>query len=300
MSEEKIIERLAFIKHLYNLGVEQSQKVEPLCHVSILIFHDAVELFLQLVAQHLGVKDSIKEIKFMEYWDLINPILKEKGKSGITQKMAMERLNKARVSLKHYGIPPSKSAIEEFRVNTTNFFEENTSIVFNIEFARISLIRLIAYKNVREVLEEACRLLEENKTKDALSRTALAFAQLIDNYEDKKRDEYGRSPFFFGRDLTFLNSFFMKIEGELGRFIDTVKESIEALQSAVKVLSLGLDYKRYTRFRLLTPIVYRTLDGKYHITEVQRGSKGIPSKEDAQFCIDFVIGSALILQESDF
>jgi len=31
-----------------------------------------------------------------------------------------------------------------------------------------------------------------------------------------------------------------------------------------------------------------------------RGSKGIPIKEDVQFCIDFVIESAITLQEFDF
>ena len=198
-----VMKRLAFIKHLYNLGVEQSRKVEPLCYVSILIFHDAVELFLQLVAEYLDVKERIKEIRFMKYWDSINPFLKEKGKSELTQKMAMERLNKARVDFKHYGTPPSKSAIEDFRVNVTRFFEENTDIVFNIKFAEISLIELVTYKNVYDNLKVACQLLEENKIEDSLDKIALAFAQLIDDFEDRKRDEYGRSPFFFGGRIYF-------------------------------------------------------------------------------------------------
>ena len=295
-----VMKRLAFIKHLYNLGVEQSRKVEPLCYVSILTFHDAVELFLQLVAEYLDVKKRIKEIHFMEYWDLINHRLKEKGKSELTQKMAMERLNKARVAFKHYGTPPSKSAIEDFRVNVTRFFEENTDIVFNIKFAEISLIELVTYKNVYDNLKVACQLLEENKIEDSLDKIALAFAQLIDGFEDRKRDEYGRSPFFFGGEFTFLSSFFMHVTGDLGRFVDKVREAIEALQRAVKILSLGLDYKKYTRFGLLTPTVMRTVNGKYHIVRVKRGQKGTAAKEDVQFCIDFVIESALILQEYDF
>jgi hypothetical protein len=41
-------------------------------------------------------------------------------------------------------------------------------------------------------------------------------------------------------------------------------------------------------------------DGTYDIHRVERGSKGIPSIEDVQFCIDFVIESAITLQEFDF
>ena len=59
----------------------------------------------------------------------------------------------------------------------------------------------------------------------------------------------------------------MHIKGDLGEFVDNVREAIEALQKAVKILSLGLDYKKYTRFGLLTPTVMRTVNGKYHIFE---------------------------------
>ena len=142
--------------------------------------------------------------------------------------------------------------------------------------------------------------LKNNKIEDSLDKVALAFAQLIDDYESRKRDEFGRSPFFFGESMSFLNSFFIGLEGDLGRFVDRVKESVEALQESVKILSLGLDYCRYAKFRLLTPIVLRMLGGSYHIQRIQRNSKGAPTKEDVQFCIDFIIESAIALQEFDF
>lgn len=82
-----------------------------------------------------------------------------------------------------------------------------------------------------------------------------------------------------------------EFERRLAEFIDKVKKSIESLQQAVKILSLGIDYRRYVKFRLLTPHISRTLDGTYHIHRVQWGSKGKPTIEDVQFCIDFVIES---------
>ena len=236
----------------------------------------------------------------MEYWSLINPILKNRGKDELTQKISIDRLNGARVAFKHHGTPPSKSAIEGFRTSATNFFEENTLTVFDIEFSDISLIELVKYQATKNSLEEAQKMLKENKIEDSLDKVALAFAQLIDDYESKKRDEFGRSPFFFGESLTFLSSFFMDIRGNLGEFIDKVKEAIEALQDSVKILSLGLEYRRYAKFQLFTPIVLRMTGGKYEIQRIERGSKGTPSAEDVQFCIDFVVESAIALQEFDF
>ncbi len=235
----------------------------------------------------------------MDYWDLLASKLQGEG---LTQKESMRRLNKARVALKHHGIMPSKLDIEAFRASATNFFEDNTPIVFGIGFSDVSLIELVQCEDAKNSLIKAEELLKAEKIEDVLDNVALAFAQIIDDYESRKRDKFGRSPFFFGKSLTFLDSFFMHIDGDLGRFIDTVKDSVEAIQNTVKILSLGFDYRRYVKFRLLTPIILKIAGGseKYHIQRVQRGSKGVPTPEDVQFCINFVIESAITLQEFDF
>jgi hypothetical protein len=51
---------------------------------------------------------------------------------------------------------------------------------------------------------------------------------------------------------------------------------------------------------LLTPHIERTIDRKYHVVRISRGSLGAPTAEDVTFCINFVIESALALQEFDF
>jgi hypothetical protein len=293
MKIEEAVKRLAIIKYLYNVATEQSMKPEPLGSTSVLTFHDTIELFLELAAEHLDKGKS--GVDFMGYWELLAP----KIEGGLTQKESCRQLNTARVGLKHSGITPSKLAIEGFRATTTNFLEESTLKVFGIKFCDISLIALVKNEKTRNYLHESENLLKEGKIEDSLDKAALAFSVMIDDYESNKRDRFGRSPFFFGEHLHFLSSFFMHIEGDLGKFVDRVKESIEALQEAVKLLSLGLDYRKYSRFRLLTPYVLKTSAG-YQIQRIQRGSEGDPVPVDVQFCIDFTIESALALQGFDF
>jgi hypothetical protein len=300
MKNQKTLGRLAFIKYLYDVGVEQSRRAEPFCWVSVLTFHDAAEHFLALASEYFDLGKRLSEIEFMGYWPLLSKKLAEEGKGELTQKISMEKLNRARVDFKHYGNPPSKSAIEDFRVTMANFFEENTPLLFDIQFSDISLIELVECEAAKNSLKEAEKNLKEKQIEDSLDKVALGFAQLIDDYESRKTDEFGRSPFFFGKAMHFLSSFFMGIKGELGEFIDKTKESVEALQEAVKILSLGLDYRRYSRFRLLTPIVLKIPYGKYQIQRIQRGSKGTSTPEDVRFCIDFIIESAITLQEFDF
>lgn len=52
MLDHSIIRRLAFIKYLYRIGIQQSEAAEPFASAALLTFHDAAELFLQLSAEH--------------------------------------------------------------------------------------------------------------------------------------------------------------------------------------------------------------------------------------------------------
>jgi len=299
------VSRLAFIRFLFNLAVEQSKKPEPLSSASILTFHDAIELFLELGSECWNV--GKRDVEFLEYWDLLG---KKLSPNELGQKESMRRLSRVRGELKHHGILLSKLDIEGFRVNATNFFEENTPIVFGIELHDVSLAELVQYEKARDYLKEAEKALKEDNREDALGEVACAFEELIRDYESTKTGEFGRSPFFFVRDMTFLSSFHLGLDGLMAgpnfdehgmrEFVDKVRESLISLQGAVKILSLGIDYRRYIKFKLLTPHVSLDEHGEWAINREMRGSKGIPTEEDVQFCIDFVIESAISLKELDF
>jgi hypothetical protein len=301
------MKRLSFIKYLYKTAIEQSLNPEPLCSVAILLFHDSIELFLQLASEFLNAGKS--KPNFLDYWDL----LKQAG-IEITQKEAMRRLNGARVALKHAGTQPSKFDIEAFRASVTNFFEENTSIVFKVAFADISLLDLVQCEDTRSNLRDADKLLGENKLEESLDKIGIAFDLLIQDYEKRKTRLFGHSPFFFSRGrhsskkdiLSGLNLRGAGVESTLSRSIDKAlndlisgfKEEIEILQSAIKIISLGIDYRRYAKFKIYVPNVSWSVGGVPYIYRYKR--EIIPSLQDIRFCIEFVIESAITLQEFDF
>ena len=296
------VTRLAFIKYLYQTAIAQSRAPSPLNCASVLTMHDAVELFLQLCSEHLNV--GTERTGFMEYWEVLNPKLTP---NELEQKESMRRLNKARVALKHHGTFPSNLDIESFRVSTTSFFRDNTRLVFGIMLDDISLIEFVNPESSRQKLKDAQSQVQNGDTLAALDNIGLAFIDMIADYEDRKRNQYRVSPFYFGQSMTFLNSFSMGFahgsrsspERELGKFIDNVKDSIGAMQNAIKMLALGIDYRKYSRFKMLTPHLTRTIGGTWMIvrrfTEDQK-----PSSEDTRFCVDFVIESALALAEFDY
>jgi hypothetical protein len=304
--DKAVAKRLAFIRFLFNRAVEESKKSEPWCSICLLTFHDAIELFFVLSCEHLGVTGAKERTPFDDYWNLIAGGLKEKR---LSQEASIKRLNKGRIAMKHQGILPLKSDVENYRVNATNFLEENTRIVFNTEIEDVSLTELVQYENAKEYLKEAERALKEGKREDALDNVACGFGELIRDYESTKVGESGRSPLSFGKDMTSFDNFFWdwgnlptggRFKSRMQDFVDRVTESLESLESAVRILSLGIDYRRYIKFRRLTPVVSLRGKGKWYINRGTEGSKGIATEEDVQFCIDFVIESAISIQELDF
>lgn len=293
------IQRLSFAKYLFSVAVEQSRAPEILASASILTFHDSAEFFLQIASEHLNV--GKKQPNFMDYWDLFSETF---GEDKFPQKEAMRRLNKARVALKHSGTLPSKLDIEAFRAATTLFLQEATRLVFEIDFNEISLIEYVPSEEARNHLKEAEKLCLASNFDDALVEVALAFEKMISEYEEDKRDLGFGSPFFFGNDMTFMSSFHMGLNGsefrDIARFVDNVKESIEAMQRAVKILALGLDYKKYSKFKRLLPYVSRVLSGDYVVQKRAGGRGPEPDEKYVRFCIDYVIDSAIKLNEFNY
>jgi hypothetical protein len=299
--DQTLIRRLAFVRYLYQSGLSQSHAPAPMSSASLLSWHDSVELFLQVASEHLNVGSG--QPAFMDYWDLLNRKL---NPAEVGQKESMRRLNKARVALKHHGTFPSVLDIEAFRAAVTGFYQDNTPLIFAIAFDDVSLVEFVNPESARTKLTQAQQLIGEGRTLDALNDIALAYDEMIADYEKRKRDTSYRSPFYFGQDLSFHDSFFMGFRGNLGsderrlaEFVDRVKESVEAMQGAMKVLALGIDYRKYSRFKIFVPHISHNLGGG---TQVHRRFKeeDKPSTDAARFCFDFVIECALALAEYDY
>jgi len=295
--EPTLSQRLAFIKYLFSMGVYQSCQPEAVRGISILSFHDSVELFLQLSLEKLNI--TKKSQSFMGYWGIINEALKDKT---LSQEESMRRLNQARVGLKHSGIIPSKLDIEAFRATTLAFFDENCQNIFQMQFDDVSLIDIIKFERTKELLRQAESNFNKGLIYDSLQNIILSFRYLIKDYEESKIDRTHRSPFFFGDSVTSFDSFHLAFSSEHKKFkdfVEKVSKSIGAIQTAIKLLSFGIDYKKYVRFNSTVSSVQVSISESGRVVSYKHGEVKL-SKEGLDFCINFIVESALKLQEFDF
>lgn len=293
LDEKIIVNRLTKIKYLYKIGIEQSMQEGTFAGFSLLSFHDCAEMFLLLVAEEHG--DKIEEnMSFMSFWNKYK---------DLTLIEPMRKLKERRVNIKHKGLFPSKMDIEESRVTITNFLRDNVYKQFKKDFDSISLADLIIYPNIKDYVLNAELYLCQNNLYDCLVNAKIGFEELLSTYEsDKKqwRDSILSVGEKVGKDYRNLVS--SNKEGL--RWFEQVTHTTNDVRNILKVSALGIDYRKYVLFDFVTPKVIETCGtgkDKYvcDSKEIFEKTRKITA-QDCQFCIDFVIDSALKLQQFQF
>ncbi|UEC41128.1 MAG: hypothetical protein METHSR3v1_1870005 [Methanothrix sp.] len=160
-------------------------------------------------------------------------------------------------------------------------------------------------------------MLKQGKNEDSMELAAVAFSQLLDDYKNRVKDKFDKYPFSFNSSVSgsifFSTSSDSDLASDVESFASEVKSAfsdvddcISELQDTLEIISIGIDYRKYMKFYLLTPNVSKEnrthmqpqkVYKDYNIYYPSNKSKYTSTKEDAQFCIDFIIESSIILQE---
>lgn len=286
-SEQLLKGRLATIKYLFNLGVEQANGSEYSSGFSILAFHDSIEMYLKLLAEVKNINSQ--KFSFIEYWNKI---------PNLQLKEAMRVLNTRRVNLKHKGIFPSKQDLQISKITTEQFFRENTIVQFNIEWSDISRTITVENPKIKSYIEKAELELGKENYRDSIENITIAFHLMIRFYEKKKLDAFGTSPFEFRDTLNQINTPSITTKRNLASFMRKVNSNFKVMRDSLRIISLGIDYKKYLKFKLLTPVATFVKDNDKPVLELTEGK--VWNKPNCQFCINFVLDVVHKLQEFDF
>jgi hypothetical protein len=287
-----VVRRIAYSRFLYEEGVRYSRRPAPLSATALLSFHDAVENFLGIAIDHLQVKVNPK-IDFMEYWGRV------KSETGLDLpgKTPMNRLNNARVGLKHHGNFPAAETIEQSREAVLAFFSAATPMVFGVNFETIDMSDLVTQPKVAELLHAAQGRAESGDYVDAMAGLSLAFEALMAHYSGGY-SQYGmqQSPFAFGPRMDGRDKPHPP-KNDVERSLAKVVDVLGKVQGATRMASLGIDYTRYARFTAIAPKVYGYANGTWRYTQTSWHEE--LTAEDYSSSRSFVIESALQAARAD-
>jgi hypothetical protein len=78
--------------------------------------------------------------------------------------------------------------------------------------------------------------------------------------------------------------------------VEELRNEVEGIASTMEILSLGLNPHRFARFRSMTPVAVKSEGGPYHVIEIGVNLDSA-SKDDVDFCMSFVIETAVTLAD---
>ncbi|OKJ52534.1 hypothetical protein [Streptomyces sp. CB02261] len=304
------IKRLAFVRFLHEQGILQSQQPEPLSATAILSFQDAVEHFLLIAADHLKV-NLPSSMQFLQYWERLKPALPDG--QDLPSKQALDRVNKIRVALKHYGTIPSSQAILQAKADVSTFFTDATKLIFSVDFTSLDMIDLVTRQQTVDVLRYSQSCMDKGDLGQAMAGLSIAFDDLIDHYTSARQVTYfRRPPFRFGQHLRGYRDQSLRIKQDSGSrqaglrglqvFVSDISKQLEdltaatmSMRRAMQMTALGVDYRRYSQFAMITPVVIRTRQG----ASFRPAGFLTVTEKDYDFGRAFVIESALQMAKAD-
>jgi len=258
----------------------QRESNEMSIAVSLLLMHDAVELLMHAVLDHLDLR---KKVEFMSFWSTV----KEAGHPEPADHAPMERLNRLRVGLKHSGILPHSRTVQELLPRTRGFFENVLKTYCSLDYATVSLIDLVPDPEVRSMLTEAQSKFASGDTPGALTSLRIALHG-IENPKGKHLPLVQAPPK-------------PRIPNEMSRagwdqYLNQLHSFLAECASRMNAAMLGVEPVRHAAFVRSTPNVQWSMSGKP--TVIMTRSYDKVSESDFAELLDFLIEYGLTATEA--
>ncbi len=287
--DPEMARRLAYLRLLLARAAEESRLAPPYYFDSVNRLHDVAEMFLALAAQ----QHSLRLPKdFNGYWDLLaGPLGRPLGYRTQT-----ERFSKVRVAWKHYGAEPGMTEVEAARGAVMGLLEDECESLFGVKLSDIGLTQFVSPAAARALVMAAEDAWKAGVEDDAFGDLAEAFDVMIDDYVSRKQRDYRSSLLSELPDFTFAKP--RGLDRDLERILEKLIEGVKSVNTATVLIGLGVDLRRLSRFRMLTPKVIRYAMGHRGTHEQTRRSPR--TDEDFNYCRDFLVSAAISLAEFDF
>jgi len=268
------IRRFVLVKRLVQKNAIDDKSSDEDYGFSILGLHDALEWYLNVAAEEVGIT-KLQSEQLLSLFDAVHAALdatKQKAFDGYRHGIA--RFNKARVELKHRGTFPSRQDISGFHSMISCFLDECTPIIFGIQYEDVSLSELIVDADIRAKWIEAESHLKANSHQEFACSLAHMVHMTINKRKSKSLVDEGYEfrphiPRYFGEEH----------DHGLADAVETIYRRMDEMKEWIELMSYGFNIERYRWLeRQLPEVLSRPgVDGvRYRI-----GRNGIPTDPKA-------------------
>ena len=261
--ERGLLDRLVVAKYIFLRGVEELGGASELAAgLALLHFQDSAEMVLRIIAEHLGV--SMKPtVAFNQIIDSIDEKATELGRDPVPRRSALNQLNNARVSFKHYGNRPNSSDVQKFRDDLETFFATACREYLDLSFETVSLADLITYRRAANWLHKAETYSNNGMYPEACACSAIG----LKLYRRWRRDRPWRDYRHTDKLETKLRSQKYRRPGKwdipesVGLLAKELDSRVGEIWDRLDILFDGIDALSYRRFLRHTPEVLIPMAG---------------------------------------
>ena len=234
-------------------------------------------MLLRIVAEEhrIGVTDQTSFPKLLA-------ALAEEFENVGGHRAGLTKLNTTRVAFKHRGQEVAERDARAFVVNVEAFLTETCKDAFNVDFASLSLADAIGHQRTQNWLDKAESAFAVEDYDEAVAHAAKAMTVYVAHSTEQ--------------DPTVDLRTVVQVHGVPEGFRERVQASLRMLDARFDLLTRGVDMRAFDRFDMLTPYTAISFGSLLH--QSSRADKPLPSRDEARFCIDFVVDTALALLDS--
>lgn len=250
--------------------------------ISLLLMHDASELLMLAVLDHLKVKTS-KKREFMDFWDDVT----NAGHPQPKHRIPMDSLNRIRITFKHSGAIPNPDEVRSLLPRVQGFFEDTLMDYCSITYGDVSLIDLIPDAEIRNHLTGARKKFLDGDKFAAMIDLKVALHKL-------EGPEGKYLPRISAPSAPSLPSEMRRAGWDA--YLNQLHSFLGQVEVVVNALRFGVDPVRYTDFVRSGPTLQWTVTGKYQA--FSNGTFDAVSLERFDELVAFLIDYALKISDS--
>lgn len=276
---ENLYRRLTLSKYLFRQARLVLQYSEPYSRgLATSLLQDSVEIFLRVLGEQYKIKIQGRG----DFHQLLDRVGKQIGSVG-EHSAAIKRLNTARIGFKHEGLDVSAIDVKTFQSNVEAFLSEVCREALKVDFETLSLVAAIGHCRTRNWLKKARKALLADSYTTSVAHSAAAMVIYLNHWNILLGERTDPAD--------YIDSDSSEVYG----LVDWVTEYVEPIRIRLELFSHGVDVASYNKFAAMIPNTY--VDHKGAVCQYWVKSTRTHSRDDARFCYNFAVDSALALRD---
>lgn len=280
------LKKLVLAKQLFHRALILSNSLSNIDKMmSIIMFDLATETTLNSVVSSLEPTKTPSD-GFPSLLNQVDDVLSKKGLGNIPDRANIIHVHCIRNDAQHDARYPNSSEVNDCQTYARDFLKKISQLVWNLDFDKISMADLIQSQKIQGYLKKA---------EDALLNTdyKTAVGQAVTGLE-KTLNYVGRALVGSSHFSPFENIVVSDASGRDPKPSRELSRSMERMSETLRLISLGLNFLDYMKFKGITGEPEFSLGDEDPIDFFN--AKENPTRDDAEFALAYAIDSILMVE----